>query len=176
MADNIDFKNEAFQQDYMKPIAGEEVSSVWGRKIAANLGYILRSQEIFNLQGNYTQQEDFDTVLFGAGGTQFINKPGFTATFLVHYGFEISYDVAPTAGNSQGTLIVWVDGTQLVSLTELDSVVTSIATYGSSTVYFGIEGTDEYLPLRYTFGNSDNDDRKRHITFHCWAEPDWDSI
>ncbi len=108
MADSI-LTSAAFATAFMKPVPGETIDAIYGRKIADNTGFLYyRIQKEFELHGGYSWESSSSFsqyFLKQAGTTYFIKTPGRNTLSGTCFGTV----------SSTGFVSVSVNGTSILS-------------------------------------------------------------
>jgi len=158
MADNIDFTNEDFQYQYMKPVAGEEINALWGRLAAGNTGHLYYAMPPFL---------NFDLMFLGTttrAGTmikRFV-KPAIVGTYIAYIDYVIR-------DSGYSSAILYVDGTSIFG-TGVSGVSGSTITFqDTATFTVGNAGVTEMLTATLNISA-----KKAGVSVVCY--PDWSKI
>jgi hypothetical protein len=126
MASDITSTSE-FTTGNMKPVSGEIIDSVWGQKMAENTGYLF-----FNRPHMYVSFSNSEKaaggVLDGANGTLFFAKTSHSL---------MQGTVSLTADGSSNDLLVYVNGTEIVSESFINGKVNVGISYDISSLTEG---------------------------------------
>ena len=159
MADSIDFKNEYFEPDYMKPLAGEEINVLWGRKMASNIGHVFYAMPPML---SIIMSDPYAASTPGYEHRMVFHKPSSVNKYRTYLNYN-------SLSNTANGLKLSIDGTTIFDFT-LSSGRNS-ATY---SIDIGQSNVDEMLSANFYV--TENDGGVGILDLSIQVYPDWDNI